>query len=104
MAEPTPAGRLVETELDRHIGCREQRELLGGGPFCHTPIMNGGCDSLAATRGRPEGSVDGQRRQSAEADDPEVDTAVVELVEQPGKGGRDGRIAELGVGQIEMQP
>ena len=28
VAEPTPAGRLVEAELERHVGCREQRELL----------------------------------------------------------------------------
>jgi len=28
VAKPTPAGRLVEAELERHVGCREQRELL----------------------------------------------------------------------------
>ena len=92
VAEATPAGRLVEAELERHVGCRQQRELLGGGPFCHTPIMNEGCDSRpSARRDAENGSVQAYRRQPPESDDPEADPAVLERVEQRAEAADDER-------------
>ena len=98
VAQPPLAGRLIEPELERHVGCRKQRELLRGEPFSHTPIMNGGCDT-------PFGrSVDRKGGESPETDDPQVHAPVVQLVEQAGEAADDRAIGELCIGEIEVQP
>ena len=49
VAETPAAGGLVEAELERDLGRRQQRELLWlVGCLVHTPIMNEGCCTARA--------------------------------------------------------
>ena len=50
VGEPTLASALIEPELERQLGDRQQCELLGGGllglTVCHRAIIARGCDRV----------------------------------------------------------
>ena len=50
VGQPALAGALIEPELQRQFGDRQQGELLGGGLLsltrCHSRIIAKGCDTV----------------------------------------------------------